>query len=187
MLVHNLRFALRLLAQAPGATLLAVTTLALGIGANTAVFSMLSSYAVPRDAVRALLMLAAAAVLVLLLACLNVANLLLLRVMDQRRDVAIRLALGASRMQVAAELLTTGVVLGLLGGAGGLLCAVWASALVQNVAASFMPRAVSLGPRVVAATLLVSVAGGLVAAIRPALKVSGTLSPILPKAALRVE
>lgn len=116
------------------------------------------------------------AAVVLLVACLNLANLLLARGTARRKEIAVRLALGGSRSRIVRQLLVEGLVLSVAGGAAGLLLAVWASDLLVASLGNLMPLDIvwSTGPSpaLLAATFGFCVLGTLVFALGPALKLS---------------
>src|SRR5205809_1441061 len=116
------------------------------------------------------------AVVVLLVACLNLANMLLARGTARRKEIAIRLALGCSRWRVVRQLLTEGFVLALLGGMGGLILGLWSSDLLVGSMRKLMPLDIvwssAPNPAILAATFGFCLLGTLMFALGPALKIS---------------
>jgi predicted permease len=124
----------------------------------------------------ALWMLFGAVVLVLLIACTNVANLMLARGIAREREMAIRIALGAGRLRLIRQLLTESGLLVLLAGAIGLLVANWGIRAVLSFSPANLPRldGVAIDAKVLAFTTIVSLLTGLLFGLAPALKISQT-------------
>jgi putative ABC transport system permease protein len=125
---------------------------------------------------RPLLMLLGAVAFVLLIACANVANLMLARTIDRRKELAIRTAFGAKRSRIIRQVLVEGVLVSAIGGALGLLVAQFGTTLVVKFFGSSLPRVdnIKLDGTVLAFTLLISVLTGTIAGTVPAWRMSKT-------------
>jgi predicted permease len=124
------------------------------------------------DQRRSYVMLFGAVGCVLLIACANIANLLLARFAGRRKEIAARFALGATRGHVVRQMVIESMLLALLGGALGVLLALWALAAVTTLGANLIPRAVEIRLDTMALlfSLAVAVATGLAIGLLPALQ-----------------
>jgi putative ABC transport system permease protein len=127
------------------------------------------------DARSSLLLLLGSVVLVLMIACANLANLMLVRTHGRAKELAVRGALGASRRRVIQQLLAEGIVLGIGGGLAGLAAAYAGVNVLKTAFENALPRAneVVVDGRVLAFTVAIAVASGLLAAFVPAWRLTG--------------
>jgi putative ABC transport system permease protein len=121
-----------------------------------------------------LLMIFGAVIFVLLVACANVANLLLARASVRYKEITIRSAIGAGRGQLVRQLLTESMLLSLVGGTLGLLVAVWGTSLVSSVGTKINPmfQDIQVDLRVLLFTFGISIITGLIFGLAPALQIS---------------
>ena len=137
-------------------------------GNGTFTYSLLDRYA--SDVSQTLWVLLGAVGFVLLIACVNVANLLLVRAAERQKEIAIRLALGAARWRITRQLLTESVLLAFLSGAAGLLLGVWMTEGLLRLAPEGIPRLsqTRLDATVLLFTLGVSLVTGVLFGLLPA-------------------
>ena len=181
---QDIRYALRTIARSPGFTGIVVATLGLGIGANTAVFSVASS--APAQWRFVLLWLSAAAALLLPVTCANCANLLLAQSAMRRKELAVRAAMGAGRLRIFRLIMTECVLLSLLGGALGVLLAWWgADVLIALAPPGF---SAGIGIRALGFALAISIASGVLFGLAPALdSIRGEVPELVGGAPPRLE
>ena len=143
-------------------------------GFDTTVLPVLDSIAGSSLQATLWLLLGAVAV-VLLVACTNVANLLLARGSARQHEFAVRRALGAGRVRLVRQLTAESLVLAVCGGALGVAIATWGTRIAAKVATAYVPRLdeIALDQRVLLFALLLSIVSGLIFGIVPALKLSG--------------
>ncbi|MGH7481876.1 MAG: ABC transporter permease [Longimicrobiales bacterium] len=171
---------------APGATLVGATSQLEAISTRLArdypdQYSEIVAVAVPMldamvgDYRRALFVLLGAVGLLLLMACVNAANLALARALGRQRELAVRAALGAGRWRLAREALGESLIVALVGGALGVLLAAWAGGLLAALQADRIPRLgeIGLDTNVLGFALLVSVLTGILFGLLPALRAGG--------------
>ncbi len=134
-------------------------------------------------------LLLGAVLCVLLIACANVANLQLARAVSRSKELAIRAALGAGRWRLARQLLTESTLLALVGGAAGIMLAVWSLDAIKALSPANVARfqEISIDPMALMFTAAMAVAAGILVGVWPALQISrsATLATVLHEAGSR--
>jgi putative ABC transport system permease protein len=127
-----------------------------------------------RDAKPSLLALLGAVALVLLIACANVANLLLARGAARQKEIAVRAAMGASRGRVVRQMLTESILLSAIGGVAGLLLSIWLTEVLLSIVPEGAPRMdqVGIDYRVLTFAFVISAVTGILFGLVPALQAS---------------
>ena len=139
-----------------------------GVGAMAR--SLLDDYV--GDLRQSLRLIFTAVAVMLLIACANVANLMLARATTRRREIALRLALGATRRRIVRQLITESLILAVVGGALGVLLAIWGVKLLSKLNTGDLSRLdeVSIDARVLGFSLLITLLVGIVSGLFPALQ-----------------
>ncbi|MEB3323608.1 MAG: ABC transporter permease, partial [Synechococcaceae cyanobacterium] len=144
-----------------------------GIGVDVA---SASDWVADEDLRRALWILFGAVGFLLLIACVNLANMLLAKATGRTRETAVRAALGADRRRITRQVLTESLVLGLFGGGVGLLFAIWGIDVVKAFDPGGIPRLdqIGLNPWVLAFTVAIGIATGVLSGLMPAVQLPAT-------------